>query len=329
MDDCNGVDVNQTADYIELTATGYIDRVLKSHGWDTPSPKESDDEKAAPLPVDAVDRLYGSPPGPAEGTTEHADLAQSQGFSFRTLLGELLYAYITCRPDIGYAVVVLSKFSTAPSDYHYRSLKGVARYLRRTKHWGIRFRRRTSDGSLPPGMPYNLLMDENLPDFPAVLSPLQLTGYVDAAHANDLRDRRSTTGYGFTLNGGAVSYRSKTQSVTATSSTEAEFIAAVSAAKSAKYLRAILGELGFPQSFPTPIYIDNISAIQIINARRPTERSRHIDIQAFAIQDWKDNNDILMHHIPGVINPSDSLTKPTGWVLHARHCRRLMGHFGT
>jgi hypothetical protein len=49
--------------------------------------------------------------------------------------------------------------------------------------------------------------------------------------------------------------------------------------------------------------------------------------QAFAIQDWKDNGDILMHHIPGVINPADSLTKPTGWVLHSRHCRRLMGHF--
>jgi hypothetical protein len=44
-------------------------------------------------------------------------------------------------------------------------------------------------------------MDENLPDFPAVVSPLQLTGYVDAAHANDLRNRRSTTGYGFTVNG--------------------------------------------------------------------------------------------------------------------------------
>jgi hypothetical protein len=64
-----------------------------------------------------------------------------------------------------------------------------------------------------------------------------------------------------------------------------------------------------------------------IHARRLTDRSRHIDIQAFAIQDWKDNGDILMHHIPGVINPADSLTKPTGWVLHSRHCRRLMGHF--
>jgi hypothetical protein len=139
---------------------------------------------------------------------------------------------------------------------------------------------------------------------PQLSAPLQLTGFVDAAHANDLRNRRSTTG-----------------------STEAEFIAAVSAAKAAKYLRAILLDLGSLQTLPTPIYIDNASAIQIINARRPTDRSRHIDIQAVAIQDWKDNGDILMHHIPGVIIPSDSLTKPTGWILHSRHCRRLMGHF--
>jgi hypothetical protein len=174
---------------------------------------------------------------------------------------------------------------------------------------------------------YNLSVDSDLPPFPPLSSALHLTGYVDAAHANDLRNRRSTTGYGFVLNGGAIAYRSKTQSVTATSSTEAEFIAAVSAAKTAKYLRAVLLELGYAQTAPTPIYIDNISAIQIINARRPTERSRHIDIQSFAIQDWKDAGDVLMHHIPGVINPSDSLTKPTGWVLHSRHCRRLMGHF--
>ncbi|KAG7343608.1 reverse transcriptase RNA-dependent DNA polymerase [Nitzschia inconspicua] len=229
--------------------------------------------------------------------------------------------------NIGYAVVTLSKFASAPHAYHYSCLKGVARYLRRTKHWGIRFARRTHDPSLSPGTPHNLSLDPSLPPFPSIPSPLQLTGYVDAAHANDLRNRRSTTSYAFVLNGGAIAYRSKTQTVTATSSTEAEFIAAVSAAKTAKYLRAVLHELSFPQLSPTPIHIDNVSAIQIINARKPTERSRHIDIQAFAIQDWKDNGDILMHHIPGVINPSDSLTKPTGWVLHSRHCRRIMGHY--
>ncbi|KAG7359997.1 reverse transcriptase RNA-dependent DNA polymerase [Nitzschia inconspicua] len=293
LSDYNGVDVHQTADYIELTSAGYIDRLLRSHGWDTPSPHESSDDRSAPLPVDAVDRLYQSPAGPSEGSPEHADLCASQGFSYRTLLGELLYAYITCRPDIGYAVVTLSKFASAPHAYHYSCLKGVARYLRRTKHWGIRFARRTHDPSLSPGTPTTFpLIPLSLP-FPLFL-PL---------------------------------FNSLTQTVTATSSTEAEFIAAVSAAKTAKYLRAVLHELSFPQLSPTPIHIDNVSAIQIINARKPTERSRHIDIQAFAIQDWKDNGDILMHHIPGVINPSDSLTKPTGWVLHSRHCRRIMGHY--
>ena len=125
-----------------------------------------------------------------------------------------------------------------------------------------------------------------------------------------------------------ISYRSKTQSLTATSSTEAEFIAAVLAAKHAKYLRAILRELGFAQHLPTPLYEDNLSAINMINNQVPTERSRHIDIQHFAIQDWKERGDILREHIAGILNPADDLTKPLGWVLHARHARRIMGHFG-
>jgi len=86
-------------------------------------------------------------------------------------------------------------------------------------------------------------------------------------------------------------------------------------------------ELGFPQDEPTPIYEDNMSAIKMINARVPTERSHHIDIQYFAIQDWKEAGDIVMSHIPGIINPADDLTKPLGWILHARHARRIMGHY--
>ena len=156
---------------------------------------------------------------------------------------------------------------------------------------------------------------------------MQLVGFVDAAHANDLRRRRSTSGYAFLLGTGVISYRSKTQPTTATSSTEAEFIAAVAAAKHAKYLRAVLLELGYAQRGPTPIYEDNMSAINMINNRVPTERSRHIDIQHFAIQDWADAKDIVMRHIPGIISIPDGLTKALGWILHSRHARRMMGHF--
>ena len=86
-------------------------------------------------------------------------------------------------------------------------------------------------------------------------------------------------------------------------------------------------DLGFKQESATPLYGDNISAINMVNHRVPTERSRHIDIQHFAIQDWREAGDIVLRHIPGVINPPDDLTKPLGWILHSRHARRIMGHY--
>ena len=151
--------------------------------------------------------------------------------------------------------------------------------------------------------------------------------FVDASYANDPRKRRSTTGFVFTYCGGAIVYRSKTQSIIALSSTEAEFLAVVSCAKIALYLRSILDELGFRCTEPTKIYEDNALTIMIVNLKIPTERARHIYVQYFAIQDWKEWGCIQLIHISGVINPADDLTKPLGWVLHSQHCRRFMSHY--
>ena len=89
----------------------------------------------------------------------------------------------------------------------------------------------------------------------------------------------------------------------------------------------MLTELGYPPDSPTKIHEDNASTIAIVNSWTPTERTRHIDIRYFAIQDWKEQGDIVLLHIAGVINPADDLTKPLGWVLHTRHARRFMGHY--
>ena len=62
-------------------------------------------------------------------------------------------------------------------------------------------------------------------------------------YANNMAKRRSTTGYAFTYSGDTIVYRSKKQSLTALSSTEAEFIAVVTAAKTAKHIRSILADL--------------------------------------------------------------------------------------
>jgi hypothetical protein len=88
---------------------------------------------------------------------------------------------------------------------------------------------------------------------------------------------------------------------------------AVSAAKVTKYLRAVLIELGILQLKANMLFEDNDAAIMMANARRPTDRSRHIDIQDFAIRDWVKQGDIILEHIRGTINPADDMTKARGY----------------
>ena len=165
-------------------------------------------------------------------------------------------------------------------------------------------------------------------EFPVDLTEPVLKGFVDASHVIDPRKMRSITGLISTFCGGAMVYRSKTQTLTASSSTEAEFIAAYTAGKIARYLRFVLNQLGYPQMNCTPIYIDNEPTVKIVNDNiAPTERTRHMDIRFFSLQDWREDRDITLIHIPGILNPSDDLTKNLGWVLHSKHCRRLMGHY--
>jgi hypothetical protein len=208
------------------------------------------------------------------------------------------------------------------------ALRRFARYLRMTKNWGLFYWRQTLIPSLPPGTFQPLVPDPILPEFPQPQSPTELAGYVDAAHATDLVTRRSITGLVFMFGGGPLAYKSKIQSTVSTSSTEAEFLASVHAAKIAKYLRSILLELGYPQIGPTTLFEDNAAAILMVNASRPTPRARHNDIQHFALQEWKANQEIVLSHIPGIVNSADSRTKSLGSTFHHRHVRRLMGHYG-
>ena len=238
-----------------------------------------------------------------------------------------MYSYVSCRPDIGCPITLLSKYASSPSTYHYHKLQGIAKYLQTTRDWGNIFKRSAPRTELPTGTAKSIPMDEKLPVYPETDKPNKLVGYVDAVYRNDPKKRRSTTGYVFTHSGGAIVYRSKAQTIVALSSTEAELIAVVTATMTARYIRSVMSELGFPQEGPTPIYEDNESAIATVNFRKPTERSRHINIKFFAIQDWKARGDIKLFHIPGVINPADDLTKPLGWVLHNHHARYFMRHY--
>ena len=215
-------------------------------------------------------------------------------------------------------------FAVAPSLRHYATLKHVTKYYRRrTKDWGIVYWRDTPVDSRPAIPIESPIVDPSLPPF---LSHdlLQLVGTVDAAHATDVTSRRSVTGLVFSLAGRSFSPPSPQAPLKLSSlgpsvpprppSTCVPFFGSVVSRKTMP-LRST--------SIIRPPYI------AMINKRQPTARSRHVDFQHFAIQEWRQRGDIVMHHLPGVTtNNSDQLTKALRWTLHSRHAHRSMGHYG-
>jgi len=160
------------------------------------------------------------------------------------------------------------------------------------------------------------------------VSLTDLVGFADAAYATDTKTCWSVSGYIVVYAVAAVAYKAKMQSTVATSSTEAEFIAAVYSAKAVKHLWSVLNDLHLLPPKPTTIYKDNKAAIDMINDSKPMACSWHIDIQYFAIQEWQNCGDLEMKHIPGVINPVDDETKALSWILHSsRHSCHAMGHY--
>lgn len=104
------------------------------HGWEMPGAHESDCHDAIPISSNSV-KCLELPTGPLEGTAKHHALEKQAGFSYCQVLGELIYAYVICHLDIGYASTFLSCFASSPTLEHYMALKNVIKYLCATMHW--------------------------------------------------------------------------------------------------------------------------------------------------------------------------------------------------
>ncbi|KAI3703060.1 hypothetical protein L6452_28815 [Arctium lappa] len=175
---------------------------------------------------------------------------------YRQLVGSLVYLTVT-RPDIAYVVHTVSQFMSAPCSDHYAAVLLILRYLKGTMFHGLHF--------------------------PST-SSLILRGFSDADWDNDMTDRRSTTGYCFFLGDSLISWRSKKQSLTARSSTEAEYRALVDTAQELVWLRWLLSDMGAPQQSPTSLWCDNNSAIQIAHNDVFHERTKHIEIDCHFVR---------------------------------------------
>ncbi len=177
------------------------------HGWEMPGAHESDCHDAIPISSNSV-KCLELPTGPLEGTAKHHALEKQAGFSYCQVLGELIYAYVICHLDIGYASTFLSCFASSPTLEHYMALKNVIKYLCATMHWGLIYWQESPMECFPLVPLEHPYLDPSLPKFP-VHDLLCLIGYMDAANATDLKTHHFVTGYAFCLAGGAIAYKSK------------------------------------------------------------------------------------------------------------------------
>ena len=141
--------------------------------------------------------------------------------------------------------------------------------------------------------------------------PNILWGFVDSDWAGCPDSRRSTTGFTLMLNGAAVAWKSKRQSVVALSSAESEFMAASALVQEVIYARRLLENLGFPQPGPTLIYEDNRTCIAWSEGSvGGSDRAKHIDLREHFVHDAVEAGVLKLVPVASIDNVADLLTKP-------------------
>ncbi|KAK5843028.1 hypothetical protein PVK06_005456 [Gossypium arboreum] len=139
--------------------------------------------------------------------------------TYRSLVGCLLYLTAT-RPDIMFAVSLLSRFMHCCNEKHFQAAKRVFRYIKGTLSHEMLFNKAES---------------------------LKFVGYTDNDWAGSSDDMKSTSGYAFTLGSTTFCWSSRKQSMVVQSTAEAEYVAAANAVNQAIWLRKILADLNLHQ----------------------------------------------------------------------------------
>ena len=142
-------------------------------------------------------------------------------------------------------------------------------------------------------------------------SNLEVVGYSDSDYAGCSDTRKSTFGYLFLLADGAVSWKSGKQSVIATSTMEAEFVACFEATVQSLWLRNFVDGLGIVGTIARPmrIYCDNAAAVFFSKNDRYSKGAKHMDLKYLSVKEEVQNQRVQIVHIGTNDMIADPLTK--------------------
>ena len=251
-----------------LSQSTYIDKVLKRFSMH--------DSKKGFLTMSS-----GIPYSKAQYPTSSEDKNAMSIVPYASAVGSIMYAMICTRPDVSYALSVVSRYQSNPGDMHWIVVKNILKYLRMTKDEFLIYGGKTSG--------------------------LVINGYTDASFQTCVDDFRSQSGYVFCLNGGAVVWKSSKQPTIADSTTESEYIAASEAAKEAVWIKKFVTELGVVPSISEPVvvYCDNTGEIAQSKEPRAHHRSKHILRKFHLIREILQRKDVIIEKIDTDMNVAD------------------------
>jgi hypothetical protein len=139
---------------------------------------------------------------------------------------------------------------------------------------------------------------------------LGLQAFSDTSFAMT-HSRHSQSGFVCLAAGGPISWYSSKQSIITLSSTEAEYVGLVTAARSVLSLSNLLLELGYHGNDRIPFRIsgDNINALNAANDSGAIRSIKHLELRWRWLQQESSANRIKLEYIPGQEHPADRLTK--------------------
>jgi len=270
---------------LALSQESYIDKIVDRFGMK--------DSKRGFLPMG-----HGITLSKTHCPTTPKNTERMSKIPYASAVGSIMYAMMCTRPDVSYALSMTSRFQGNPGESHWIAVKNILKYLRRTKDWFLVYGGDTE---------------------------LCAKGYTDASFQTDRDDSKSQSGYVFTLNGAAVSWKSSKQSVTADSTTKAEYIAASEAAKEALWIRQFLEGLKVVPAAEQAItlYCDNSGAIFQAKEPKSSNKSRHVLRKAHMIRDYVEQKELAICKIGTEANIADPLTKALPQSKHEGHANSM------
>ncbi|GJR06961.1 hypothetical protein Tco_0529945 [Tanacetum coccineum] len=236
----------------------------------------------------------------SQGASTPAEIWRMQNIPYASAVGSIMYVVRCTRPVVAFAQNITSRFQQNPSKLHWTIVKNILKYLRNTKDMFLVYGGDTK-------------------------RELRVSCYTDAGYLTDADDMKSQTGYVFVLNGGVVDWKSTKQSIFATSSTDAEYVAAFDASKEAIWIRKFIFGLGVVPTIEEPIsmYCDNIGAIAIAKDHGVTKGARHFRVKVHYPRETIEMGDVRIEKVNTDDNLADPFTKALAFPKHSELTKKI------